>query len=199
MPSWEGVATYIEDMPHATAFSSLRGNQEIKSFRVYLDRLVAEDMHFNNYVDHRETRPFDDIVLYSRWLACISRLAAPHLPERMMWQFGYTQTIPKHLVVSAPLALTRRQMDAMFDDYESHLVPEETHSTMTESDRSYVDKYIRWFFRVSHSYMVQASLGDPLRPTHQEILEEKHAQLDNAEVILPRRHCIMEMRRHALT
>lgn len=71
-------------MSRATAFTPLRGNQATKLFKVYLDRLVAEDMHFNNYVDHRETWPFDEIVIYSGWLACGSCLNVPHLPECVM-------------------------------------------------------------------------------------------------------------------
>ncbi|CAL5199212.1 unnamed protein product [Lathyrus oleraceus] len=63
---WSCVPTYTEGMSRASAFSPLRENQEIDLFRVYLDHLVAEDMHFNTYVNHCETRPFDDIVLYSR-------------------------------------------------------------------------------------------------------------------------------------
>ncbi|XP_050908477.1 uncharacterized protein LOC127122130 [Lathyrus oleraceus] len=150
-------------------------------------------MHFNNYVDHRETQPFDDIVLYSGWLACRSRLTAPHLPERMMRKFGYTQTILRHSVVSDPPALTYRQIYAMFNHYESYLVPDETQSTVADSDSSYANGYIRWFFMVSHLYMVHDALGDPLRPAHHEILEEKHAQLDHAKDVLPRCHHILEI------
>lgn len=62
--SWSCLPIYTEDMSCAFAFSPLRGNYEIESFQVYLDRLVAWDIHFNNYVDHRETRAFDDIMLY---------------------------------------------------------------------------------------------------------------------------------------
>ncbi|CAL5205132.1 unnamed protein product [Lathyrus oleraceus] len=132
-------------MSCATTFSQLRGNHETKSFKVYLDCLVTDDMHFNSCVDHCETRPFDEILLYSGWLACGSRLNAPHLPEHM---------------------------DAMIDDYESHLESEEALSTMAESDSIYVDEYIKWCFRISHLYMVQTALGDPPRSAHQEILEE---------------------------
>ncbi|XP_050919052.1 uncharacterized protein LOC127136550 [Lathyrus oleraceus] len=153
-------------MSRAIAFSMLRGNQTNESIKVYLDYLVVKDMHFNNYVDHCGTQPFDEIVICFGWLACESRLTAPHLPDRIIWQFGYTQTIPKHSVVSAPHVLTHRQMDDMFDDYESHLVLEEAQSTIAPTDWSYVDEYIRCFFKVSHSYMVQAAPGDPPRSSH---------------------------------
>lgn len=33
---------------------------------------------------------------------------------------------------------------------------------------------------------MHAALGDPSRPTHQEILEEEHAQLDHAQDVFPR-------------
>ncbi|CAL5185273.1 unnamed protein product [Lathyrus oleraceus] len=92
-----------------------------------------------------------------------------------MRNFGDTQTIPRHPIVSVPLALTRRQMDDMFDDYESHMVPEEARSIIVPSDLSYMDEHIRRFFRVSHLYMMQDAPRDPPRPTHQEILEEDRA------------------------
>lgn len=75
---WASLPDYIEDMSRATTFIPLSGNQSIESYKVNLDHLVAKDMHFNNYVDHRDTRPFDEIMLYSRWLACKSRLISPH-------------------------------------------------------------------------------------------------------------------------
>lgn len=180
-------------MPHASAFALLRGNQAIKPFQVYLDCLVAEDMHFNSYVDHREMRPFDDIVLYSGCLASGSSLTFPHLPDHVMRQFDYTHIIPIRPIVSYPLAMTHRDMDVMFDDYLSHLIPEEAQSTIAESNWSYVDEYIRWFFRVSHSYMVQYAPGDPSRPAHQEILEEEQTHLNCANDVFRRCHRIVEI------
>lgn len=144
--AWVSVPTYTEDMSSVTAFAPLRGNQETKSFRVYLNRLVSEDTHFNKNVDHRETQPFDEIFLYSGWLTYRSRLTAPHLPECVMWQFDYSQIILRHPILSTPPALTCRQMDAMCDDYDSHLVLE-TWSTIVVRDWSHVDSYIRWFYR----------------------------------------------------
>lgn len=87
----------------------------------------------------------------------------------------------------------RIQIDDMFDDYVSHLVSEETQDTIDESDWSYVEGYIRWFFRVSHSHMVQAPPGDTSRPAHQGILEDEQTQLDHAEDLLPKCRRIVEI------
>lgn len=84
-------------------------------------------------------------------------------------------------------------MNVMFYDYESHLVPEEARISIVENDWSYVNKYIRWFFRVSHLYMVQNSPKNPLRPAHHEVLEEEQTQLDHAEDVLPRCRRIIEI------
>ncbi|XP_050920270.1 uncharacterized protein LOC127137907 [Lathyrus oleraceus] len=132
-------------------------------------------------------------MFYSGWLAGGSCLIFPHLPERIIRNFGYTQTILKHSAIFAPPTMMRREMNAMFDDYLSHLVPKEAHNTITKSDWSYVDGYIRWFFRVSHPYMVQAALGDSLRPAHQKILEEEQAQLGHAHDVFPRCRRILEI------
>lgn len=64
-------------------------------------------------------------------------------------------------------------MDVMFGGYESHMVTEETRSIIDESDLSYGNTYIRWFFKMSHPYMVQNAPEDPPSPVHQEILEEE--------------------------
>lgn len=94
---------------------------------------------------------------------------------------------------SAPPALTRRQIKGMFDDYESHLVPEEAQTTISESDWSNVKGYIIWFFGVSHPNMVHAAPGDPSRLAHQEILEEEQAQLDHIDDVFPMCHRIMKI------
>lgn len=99
-----------------------------KPFIVYLDCLVTADMHFNRYVDHRQTRPFHKIVLYSGWLAYGSRLTAPYLPEHVMRLFGYMHTTPRHPVVTSPPALTHRQIDDIFAYFKSHLIPGEAQS-----------------------------------------------------------------------
>lgn len=46
---------------------------------------------------------------------------------------------------------------------------------------------------MSQSYMVHASLGDPSRQAHQEILEEEHVRLDHAHDAFPRCHRNVEI------
>ncbi|CAI8615467.1 unnamed protein product [Vicia faba] len=118
---------------------------------------------------------------------------ATYMPERVMCQFGYTQTIPQGPVVSAPPLVKGRDMNALFDDYENHLVPDEAQSTIAPDDWSYADCYIIWFFRVSHPYLVQDAPGNPPRPSHQEILEKEQTQTDHATDVLPRCRRIMEI------
>lgn len=109
-------------MSRASSFLPFKGDQEIESFNVYLDHLIVKDMDFNSYFNHRETQPFNEIVLYLGWLAYNSRLIFYHLPERIMRKFDYIQSILKHSIVSIPPAMTRRYINAIFDDYIIYLV-----------------------------------------------------------------------------
>lgn len=63
--SWASVPEYTKVMLRATTFIPLKGNQAAEPFRIYLNRLVDEDMDLNSYVDHRQMQPFDEIILYS--------------------------------------------------------------------------------------------------------------------------------------
>ncbi|XP_058783156.1 uncharacterized protein LOC131657814 [Vicia villosa] len=86
---WGEVPTYTELMPRASAFSPRRGNQVPASYRCGLDRMAYEDVHYDCYAEHRETIFFDEITLYSGWLAARSTIIVRYLLERIMRQFGY--------------------------------------------------------------------------------------------------------------
>ncbi|XP_058727161.1 protein MAIN-LIKE 1-like [Vicia villosa] len=78
------VSGYTEDMSHARVFTSLRGNQMSNSYRRYLDCMAAEDIHYECYADHCEKVPFDEIALYSGWLASSLTIIVRYLPERVI-------------------------------------------------------------------------------------------------------------------
>ncbi|XP_058726643.1 uncharacterized protein LOC131598007 [Vicia villosa] len=109
-----------------------------------------------------------------------------------MRQFGYEQTIPRDPTVSAPIAMTRRQLDEVFAYREHHMVPEEARATLAEHVWSCFEWYISWYYRVSHPYMLPAAEGGPSRPAHKEILRAHQAQLDHTQDLLPRCHQIAD-------
>ncbi|XP_058733766.1 uncharacterized protein LOC131605426 [Vicia villosa] len=186
---WEEMPTYTELMSRASRFSPRRCG---------LDRNAVEDVRYDCYAEHQETVPFDEIALYSGWLASSSAILVCYLPERVMRQFGYAQTIPRDPIVSAPITMTRRQLDEVFADWENHMVPEEARATRAKSDWSCVEGYITWYYRVSHPYMLPATPGDPPRLAHEEILQANQAELDHTHDLPPRCHEIADTRLGAI-
>lgn len=90
-----------------------------------------------------------------------------------MHQFGYLQGIPRALIIVSPSPLHRRDVDEIFAEYRDHLVPEDVCSVSCPHPWSTTYNYIQWLFRVSHTYLTLNEEGDPLRSTHQKILEEE--------------------------
>ncbi|XP_058763628.1 uncharacterized protein LOC131637083 [Vicia villosa] len=122
-------------MPHARAFTPLRGNHMPDPYRSYHDRMAIEDTRYDYYVAYCGTVPWDDDALYSGWLAYRSTIIVRHLPERVMRQFGYCQTIPRHPSISANIGIARRQIDEAFADIEHHMVPDEDMWALVDSGR----------------------------------------------------------------
>ncbi|XP_058756413.1 uncharacterized protein LOC131629646 [Vicia villosa] len=162
-------------MPCASAFTPLRGNQASDHYRRGLDRTAAEDIKYYCYAEHRETVPFDELSLYSGWLASSSTIVVRYLSEHVMRQFRYAQTIPRNPIVSNPIAMTRKLLDEIFTDWEHHMVPEEARAMLEEHDWSCAEGYITWYYKVSHPYMHPAAEGDPPRPAHEDILRAHQA------------------------
>ncbi|XP_058756174.1 uncharacterized protein LOC131629401 [Vicia villosa] len=101
--------------------------------------MAGEDVRYDCYAKHHETVPFDEIALYSGWLAASSTVAVRYLPERVLRQFGYAETIPHDPTVSAPIAMTRRHLVEVFADWEHYMVHAEAQATRVESDWSCVE------------------------------------------------------------
>ncbi|XP_058759733.1 uncharacterized protein LOC131633040 [Vicia villosa] len=105
---WGEASDYTKAMSRGRAFIPLRGNPVSDPYRSYFDRMGVKDVQYNCYANHYKTLPFDNITLYSRWLAFSSTIIVSYLPECVMWQFGYQHTIPRHSSVSTSIAMTHR-------------------------------------------------------------------------------------------
>ncbi|XP_058782429.1 uncharacterized protein LOC131656830 [Vicia villosa] len=131
---WEEVPTYTEIMPHASRFIPRRGNQHPDPYRRSHDRMAAEDIKYDCYAAHRETVMFDEIALYSGWLAASSTIVVRYLMERVMRQFRFEQTIPHDPTASAHISMTCMQLEEVFADWKQHVVLEEAQATPSEHD-----------------------------------------------------------------
>lgn len=110
---------------------------------MYLDYMVAENIHFHTNFVHRETLPLEDITFFCGCLACGSRLMYPYLLKRVTRQLRNIQLILIEPSEPAPPAMTQRDMDSMFDDCLLHLVRYEPWSTRDPNDLRDVHDYIR--------------------------------------------------------
>src|SRR4051812_37722249 len=110
-----------------------------------------------------------------------------------MRQSDYFQTIPRHPSVSAPIVITCRQIDEVFEYWEHDMALDEVQTTILERDWSCQDGYITWYCRVSHPYMIPIAPGSPPRPAHEVILRTHQSQFNHTDDVLSRCREILDM------
>ncbi|XP_058746234.1 protein MAIN-LIKE 1-like [Vicia villosa] len=81
---WGEVPGYTKAMPCARVYILFSGNQVSDPYKHSFDCMAAEDIRYNRYATHRETVAWDDVALYSGWLAASSTIDVCYLPERVM-------------------------------------------------------------------------------------------------------------------
>ncbi|XP_006590117.1 serine/threonine-protein phosphatase 7 long form homolog [Glycine max] len=111
------------------------------------------------YGEHREVWDFHVRSCYSGLLHW-GLVAVYYRLERVVRQFGYTQTIP------APPIDSWVSYDDIYDrwmHYEDHIVPA---GEVCVVPRACSSDYIDWFFRISHPFMTPGHALDPLPHGH---------------------------------
>jgi len=90
-----------------------------------------------------------------------------HLHERVTWQYGYVQHIPRH--PTDVVELWPGQIVQAFLDFRTHTIkePDWGEPTGVETWRM-GDGYVRWYTRVSHPQILPLLPRDIMRPTNEE-------------------------------
>jgi hypothetical protein len=69
------------------------------------------------YEDYRDIIPFANVALYFGWIRS-GPIKMRYLPERVLRQFGFVQSIPRHLEHAATIVTTVEQVDQHWVGYE---------------------------------------------------------------------------------
>jgi hypothetical protein len=172
--------------PYAAKFKPMKGGQSPNETRLALDRLELDDVVWQPYEDRRHTAPFQDCSWYSGWIMCGTAMVSPHLPERVLRQYGHVQSIPRAPFISAKAKMTRFTIDHAFQHMlvENYVTVEMRGLKATHGFEA-VPGYIAWFFKVSHPKINAPIQGSPPRPANLEVLIEednKDSKLDVFEI-----------------
>jgi hypothetical protein len=175
---------YSHADPVAAKFCPFKGNKLPAGDRTKLDRMEVDEVTFCPYEDHRQTRPFEDISWYSGWIMCGSAMICPHLPERVLRQYGHVQSIPRDPDVSAKTGMNRFSIEQVFRNYlVNNYVTEEMRGPRVQNPFDSIPGYIAWFYRVSHPKIWPPAAGNPPRPANLEVLIEEDNTNDKCDVL----------------
>jgi hypothetical protein len=96
---WGGY--WDDHHPHSMFFAPRAGLSTSDEYIGNLDALDLASVVMTPNGEHHQACPFERVCLYSGWLKYGNRKVR-YLPERVLRQFGYIQTIPGHPYESAP-------------------------------------------------------------------------------------------------
>ena len=99
-----------------------------------------------------------------------------HLPERVLRQYGYVQTVPRPPTTTVPLAPA--EVATAFLEFVVHVLSRQDKGEPVPEDEGWKhsDGYMRWFYRVSHPLIVNpAPVPEYVapRPVYQEVIVEQ--------------------------
>ena len=135
--------TYHIGHPLGGRFGCIRGR--LKLVRESLDALRDDEVRWTPYAGSRQHHPLSQRALYSGCIRHYDRVYR-YLPERVLRQFGYVQTVPRDPPRLSPVD----QVDDAWLHWEAHILDL---MTLVLADGQCAPDYMEWFLRVSHPYL----------------------------------------------
>ena len=159
---------YIENYPVAAKWTLQKGHGEGVTYRSLLDHLQFDDVCWRPYEEHRKIQGFEEVFWYSGWITCSVVRVYRHLPERVLRQYKYVQTILRH--PTNVVDLRPPQIVQAFIEFRTHTLnePDWGESAGKETWRMR-DGYVLWYITVSQQ-MKSISLHSNESDTRREAL-----------------------------
>ncbi|KAJ1435737.1 Aminotransferase-like, plant mobile domain [Sesbania bispinosa] len=155
-------SSYEEGRPLSKRQAPLHGTGEVTLVRQSLDRLTHVDVIWMPCEAHRVYRPSHDVSLYRGYITCGS-IVFPHLPEKVLLQYGHIQSIPPSPHDAFPVSGISN-VHHHFLHYHKHLLEDEYKGPVMTIPGECVDDYLRWYYRISHTYLIPSvdRVADPV-------------------------------------
>ncbi|KAK2363244.1 protein MAIN-LIKE [Trifolium repens] len=171
---------YEDHMGWNAYFVPGQGHKECDGYRLSLDNIQMSDCVFSPYDGRRHVRPSINACWFSGWIRD-GKFRAKHLPERVLRQFKFVQSIPRHPSTAATLGMNLFEIGRVWmEELELRLIDEEMRGPAVVNPWDHEPGYMRWFYRVSHSIMRPVEgVEEPQRPSNLEVvIEEQEARHD---------------------
>ena len=123
-------------------------------FRSAIDLTEHHNVIGRPYETRRDLTPFQDICWYSRWIMAGEDRMCTHLPERILRQYNYVQTIP--IPPTTIVDLEPAEVVMAFMEFVVHVLSQQKRGGLvSEDDVCKQSKgYMKLFYKVSHPIMI---------------------------------------------
>ncbi|RHN49885.1 putative protein-serine/threonine phosphatase [Medicago truncatula] len=167
---------YERENPYVGRWRPPRGYSDAGHFRGLMDSMEHCHVIWRPYEHRRDVTPFQDVCWYSGWIMAGKQKMVRHLPERVLRQYGYVQTVPRPPTTIVPLAPA--EVATAFFEFVVHVLSQQDRGDPVPEDEwwKHSDGYIKWFYRVSHPLIVNpAPVPEYIapRPVYQEVIVEQ--------------------------
>jgi len=137
------------------------------TYRSLLDRIQFDDVCWRLYEEHKEIQTFEEVFWYSGWIMCDVHRVYRHLPERVLRQYRYVKTIPRH--PTDVVELQPPQIVQAFLDFNTCTLKEPDWGEPAGEETWRVrEGYVLWYTEVSHPQILPPLPGDLPRPANEE-------------------------------
>jgi len=168
---------YERPNPYVGRWTPKRGFADAEHFRGLLDSMEHCHVTWRSYEHRRDVTPFHDVCWYFGWIMADKQRMVCHLPERVLRQYIYVQTVSRPPTTIMPLAAA--DVAAAFLEFALHVVAQQHRGAQVPDDEPWrhSDRYIRWFYRVSHPIIVNPPLEPEItvpRLVYQDVLVDQY-------------------------